>query len=488
MAKISKTAPPPLGDKNRKDDSIRESRNPPIENLFPTSVKSIRIDFTNANGVVLSKAVSSDFSSESLKNGVKMFRGNYFMMLSYSIAPNSRYTGESGDISIIADQSTLSVLPYDGSTARAIGDLYEPETRQPWQCCARNLMKNVLGDAREMGFECISAGELEFYLLKEKNLASPLRTRSKTRKKKATIEPFPSKSIPFTSYALDMSEAVLKDIVANLTGMGIRVTRFAKEGGAGQFEINLLHQKGIKTPDDIMTFKQVVKATALRRGLIASFMPKPFQNDMGSGMHVHMSLSNLKTGENAFVGATPSGRKDLSETCLHFVGGILHHSSALCALTAPTFNSYKRLKPGTVSADSISFGLDNRSAAIRVPSERTSSGLESTRVEFRIPDCTCNPHLALSAILASGLDGIAKKLSPGTPIGEDRGEASKQITSDLPRSLDEALDRLREDRAFFRKLLGDEFYDEFLIMKEYEWSRASSVISDWELESYVQAF
>ena len=447
-------------------------------------MKSIRIDFTNANGVVLSKAVSSDYASESLKGGVKMFRGNYFMMLSYSIAPNSRYTGRVGDISVIPDRSTLSALPYDSSTMRVIGDLYEPDSHEPWQCCARSMMKNVLSDAERMGFDCVSAGELEFYLLKGKNL-SPFRAgRRSAKRKKPTIQPFPDRSIPFTSYALDMSQEVLKDIIANLTGMGINVTRFAKEGGAGQFEINLLHQKGIKAADDIMTFKQVVKATALRNGLIASFMPKPFQNDMGSGMHVHVSLSNLKTGENAFVGVTPSGRKDLSETCLHFVGGLLEHSSALCALTAPTFNSYKRLKPGTVSADSISFGLDNRSAAIRVPSERTASGLESTRIEFRIPDCTCNPHLALAAIIASGLDGIRRKLSPGAPLGAKE----RVISRELPKSLDEALGRLREDRVFFRKLLGEEFYDEFLIMKEYEWSLASSVVSDWEIQNYAQAF
>ena len=225
---------------------------------------------------------------------------------------------------------------------------------------------------------------------------------------------------------------------------------------AGQSEIDVRFDTLVKTADNLMKFKYVVKNTALRHGKTATFMPKPIFADNGSGMHTHQSL--WKGGQPIFPG---NGYAGLSQTALFYIGGLLKHAKALAAIIAPTTNSYKRLVPGFEAPVNLAYSRRNRSASIRIPLYTESP--KAKRLEFRPPDPSCNPYLALAAQLMAGLDGILRRLDPGPPLDKDLyglpSEELKQIPT-MPGSLSEALGELEKDHDFLLK--GDVFTDDFL--------------------------
>jgi len=225
---------------------------------------------------------------------------------------------------------------------------------------------------------------------------------------------------------------------------------------AGQSEIDLRFDTLVKTADNLMKFKYVVKNTALRYGKTGTFMPKPLFDDNGSGMHTHQSL--WKDGQPIFPG---DGYAGLSETALHYIGGLLKHAGALAALIAPTTNSYKRLVPGFEAPVNLAYSRRNRSAAIRIPLYTESP--KAKRLEFRPPDPSCNPYFALAAQLMAGLDGILNRIDPGPPLDKDLyglpPEELKEIPT-MPASLGKALDALEGDYDFLLK--GDVFTEDAL--------------------------
>jgi glutamine synthetase len=225
---------------------------------------------------------------------------------------------------------------------------------------------------------------------------------------------------------------------------------------AGQSEIDIRFDTLVKTADNLMKFKYVVKNAALRHGKTATFMPKPLFGDNGSGMHTHQSL--WKEGKPQFPG---NGYAGLSPMALHYIGGLLKHARALAAIIAPTTNSYKRLVPGFEAPVNLAYSRRNRSASIRIPLYTESP--KAKRIEFRPPDPSCNPYLALAAQLMAGLDGILNRIDPGPPLDKDLyglpPEELKEIPT-MPGSLTEALDCLEQDHAFLLK--GDVFTEDFL--------------------------
>jgi glutamine synthetase len=225
---------------------------------------------------------------------------------------------------------------------------------------------------------------------------------------------------------------------------------------AGQSEIDMRFDTLTRTADNLMKFKYVVKNTALRYGKTATFMPKPLFGDNGSGMHTHQSL--WKEGKPLFPG---NGYAGLSPMALHYIGGLLKHARALAALIAPTTNSYKRLVPGFEAPVNLAYSRRNRSAAIRIPLYTESP--KAKRLEFRPPDPSCNPYLALAAQLMAGLDGILNRIDPGPPLDKDLyglpPEELKEIPT-MPGSLEEALSCLEKDHDFLLK--GDVFSENFL--------------------------
>jgi glutamine synthetase len=269
--------------------------------------------------------------------------------------------------------------------------------------------------------------------------------------------------------------------------MGFEVEAAHHEVAPGQHEIDFKYGDAVSTADNVTTFKLIVKKVALDHGLHATFMPKPIFGVNGSGMHVHQSLM---TGEgdavrNAFFDA--DAKFQLSHTAMCYIGGVLRHARAIAAVTNPLVNSYKRLVPGYEAPVNVAWSERNRSPMVRIPARRGMG----TRCEVRMPDPSCNPYLAFTAMLAAGLDGIKNKIEAGEPVNEnifemsDREKKRRKIDQ-LPANLAEALDCLEKD-DLIKNALGEHIYTHFVQAKRSEWATYISRVHPWEIEEYLSA-
>jgi glutamine synthetase len=248
---------------------------------------------------------------------------------------------------------------------------------------------------------------------------------------------------------MDKFQNIRSSMVLALEGIGIKVEVHHHEvGTAGQTEVDMRFDTLTRMADKVLWYKYCAKNTALKFGKTATFMPKPIFQDNGSGMHTHQSL--WKKGKNLFYDR--KGYAGMSRMGLHYIGGILKHAPALCALIAPTTNSYRRLVPGYEAPINLAYSQRNRSACVRIP--MYSKAEKAKRIEFRTPDPSCNPYLSFAACLMAGLDGVANKIDPGKPIDKDLYElppAEAAKVKQLPGSLDEVLDALEKDHDFLMK-------------------------------------
>ncbi len=266
-----------------------------------------------------------------------------------------------------------------------------------------------------------------------------------------------------------------------LESMEFEVEASHHEVAPGQHEIDFKYDEAVATADKIATFKSVVRKIAVDFDLHATFMPKPITGVNGSGMHVHQSL--FRDGENVFD--DPGRPWGLSDTALHYIGGLLEHARGMCAVTNPLVNSYKRLVPGYEAPTNIVWSERNRSPLARVPARR---GI-GTRVELRMPDPACNPYLAFAVMIASGLDGIATRRDPGEPINKNvfklsHREKRRLRIDDLPEDLREAARWMKKDR-FIRETLGDHIFTHLHEAALAAWHEYSAVVHPWEVDRFL---
>jgi glutamine synthetase len=256
---------------------------------------------------------------------------------------------------------------------------------------------------------------------------------------------------------LDSLQDIRTDMALTLQQVGIEVEVHHHEvATAGQTEIDMRRDELVKMADNLVKFKYITKNVAKKHNKTVTFMPKPIFGDNGSGMHVHQSL--WKAGKNLFYG---NGYAGLSEMAMYYIGGLLRHAPALCALTNPTTNSYKRLVPGFEAPVNLAYSQRNRSASIRIP--MYSSNPKAKRIEFRCPDPTCNPYLGFAALLMAGIDGIVNKIDPGKPLDKDIYDMTPEQLKDVPSapgSLSESLAALEKDHEFL--LRGDVFTEDLI--------------------------
>jgi glutamine synthetase len=274
-----------------------------------------------------------------------------------------------------------------------------------------------------------------------------------------------------------------------LAAFGIRVEASHHEVATGQQEIDFRYTDALRAADNVVTFKATLKEVARQHGLHATFMPKPIAGINGSGMHVHQSLTRIDGGENAFSdGQNEYGLSDLAR---QFIAGQLAHARGMCAVLAPLVNSYKRLVPGYEAPVYVSWGQINRSALIRVP-QVTPDRPESTRLEIRCPDPSCNPYLAFAVMLRAGLDGIKRGLEAPAISNEDlyhldeRGREERGLGT-LPGSLGEALAELQQD-DLVAEALGSHIRERFIEAKTTEWQEYLIQVSNWELDRYLRVY
>lgn len=437
------------------------------KNLDSEKVRFLRLQFTDILGH--SKNVELPISQfDKALAGEMMFDGS-------SIEGFTRI--EESDMLLKPDFETFLILPEliegtsNGRIARIICDITFPDG-SPFPGDPRYVLKRQIERLRDLGFDDMSVGpEPEFFLFERDEEDAP-----------TTITH--DGAGYFDLAPLDRGEEARRDMVDALVEMGFEIEAAHHEVAPGQHEIDFKYAPALESADSISTFRTVVKRVALNHGLHATFMAKPVGGINGSGMHTHLSL--FRDGKNAFY--DENAEYQLSTTALNWIGGLLEHASGMVAVTNPTVNSYKRLTPGFEAPTNIAWSASNRSAMIRIPARR---GI-GTRSELRMPDPSCNPYLSLAVMLAAGLDGIEKEITPPPAIQRNIYQMSvrdrrRHKIKELPGSLGDALGELRRD-AVIRNALGEHAFNHFIAAKTREFDEYRISVHDWELRQYLAEY
>ncbi|HZU75750.1 MAG TPA: glutamine synthetase family protein [Dehalococcoidia bacterium] len=362
--------------------------------------------------------------------------------------------GPVGEVRLVPEPGTFTVLPYDRRQARLICDLLTLDG-ELWEAYPRTFLKRMVARAATRALEAQAAFEYEFYL-------------ARRRPDGQGFEPWDD-SVCFGSAGMDSAAPFVDDLLAALVAQGIQPQQYYPELGPGQQELSIRHASALDAADQNIAVRETVRGVAMQHGAVASFAPKPFPEQAGSGMHVHLSL--WSGGRNALY--APERPHGLSALGSQFVAGILQHLPGLLALTCPSVNSYSRLQPNSWSSAYTCWGLDNREASVRVPSLFRGIEEASTNLEIKAVDGSANPYLALGGILAAGLDGIARRLDPGEPVNMNpavlsEDERRRRGVLRYPTSLGEAIAALEADPVLI-EALGPALAREALAVRRSEW-------------------
>ncbi len=367
------------------------------------------------------------------------------------------------DMVIIPDPATAIIDPFIKEPSLSlICDIHEPLTREKYERCPRNIAQKAEQYLASTGLADIAyfGPEAEFFIFDDVRFSSgenhsfyeldSIEGRWNSGRDEGPNLGYKPRykegyfPVPPTDHFNDLRNEMVRVLMS--CGLDVE-TQHHEVASGGQSEIDLRFAPLLKAADQLLLFKYIIKNTAYRNGRSVTFMPKPIFGDNGSGMHVHMSL--WKDGKPLFYGDRYAG---LSDMALHFIGGLLKHAPALCAITNPTTNSYKRLVPGYEAPVNLAYSQRNRSASIRIP--MYSSSPKAKRVEFRTPDPSSNPYLAFSAMLMAGLDGILNRIDPGDPLDKDIYDMAPEELRNVPNTpatLEEALMALERDHDFLLK-------------------------------------
>jgi len=439
------------------------------------NLRFVSLQFTDIVGHVKSVQVPMHQLEEAVERG-KWFDGS-------SIEGFARIA--ESDMFLVPDLDTFSPIPWepgigpDGKTklatgsARVICDVFTPQG-DPFPGDPRWVLRRQIDRAKAKGYILNTGPELEFFLLRREN---------------GSVEPVVHDAAGYFDLSEDLGTEVRKEMMNGLEDFGIRVETAHHEVATGQHEIDFEYADALRTADNAVTFKTTLKAVAAAHGLYATFMPKPFYGINGSGMHTHQSLWDIKKARNAF--SDPKDSYGLSETARQYIAGTLDHARGMIAVLAPLVNSYKRLVPGYEAPVYVGWARINRSALIRIP-QISKGSLNSVRMELRCPDPSTNPYLAFACMLAAGLDGIERKLTPPEPVEEnlyhfDAAKLESRKIKQLPGTLREALDELEADKVI-REALGEHVFERFVEAKTEEWNEYRTQVSSWEVDRYLEAF
>ncbi len=432
------------------------------ERLRADGVDVIRVSYPDMIGVDRGRDVLLDELPAAAEHGLAFCRAVYHTSPMGDVVPVQGGLDQGlPDIIVRPDLATVTPLPWEPAAAWCLGDASTPDGR-PAPESPRAVVRQVDERMRSLGYRLVCGPELEFYLCEPDGAGGWRRYADD----------------PGNVYVVGRKgdpQGLLLHMLRQLRDAGLRVTAANHEFSPGQFEINLGHSALPDAADRSFRLKSAVQEIARHRGLLATFMAKPFNDEGGSGFHVHVSVA-ADGGENVF--GDPDGPDGLSAAGRHAVGGVLRHAPALSALLNPTVNSFKRFGPDTLAPWLIDWGLDNRSAMVRIPPERG----QAARMEVRLGDATANPYLAMAALGAAIYLGIQDKAEPPDKLegyGYDPGRSPV-----LPMRLGAALDALESDHEL-TEVLGEYFVTSFLTYKRNEIERFERFVTDWEFREYA---
>ena len=437
------------------------------EKLAAQGVHTLIAQFTDIHGVAKGKLVPLANADALLADGVGFSGPSIWGTGLPRTGRRAEYYGR-------GSASTARALPWMPGYARIACDGFVDG--EPFDACPRQVLRRQIDRLSRHGWMLQTGIEPEFFLLRRAGQGyAPADALDRLDKPSYDLKSLPRQS------------DFLAQLVVGLKACGLDVFQIDHEDAHGQYEVNFMHADALTSADNLMLFKMAAQALAEERGMVFSMMPKPIANQPGSGMHFHLSLWDGE-GDNARC-VFDDRATGMSALGGHFIAGVLAHSAALCAIAAPTVNSYKRLMVGaSLSGTSwapayVAHGPNNRTAVVR-----TLHG----RFEWRLPDASANPYLATAALIAAGLDGIERKLDPGAACEEDLFELSlAQIRARgmalLPQDLNEALSALRAD-AVVGAALGETLTNQFVALKHAEWDEYRRHVSDWEMQRYAAMF
>lgn len=422
-----------------------------LELIEDEDIKFIRLQFTDVFGNLKNIAVTA--------NQLERVLNNHYTLPNSALFDGYSYGDE--DMYLYPDLDSFVILPWrpqHGKVARFLCDIYQKD-RTPYDMSPRTILKKVIAAGAEKGYTFYVNPNCEFFLFHTDENGIPTTI---THEKAGYMDVGP----------LDLGENTRRDIVFALEEMGFEVESSHHESAPAQHEIDFKEAEALQTADSVMTFKAAVRSTAKRCGLHATFMPKPKKGIAGSGMHLNISV--YKNDRNIF---NSREEDEICEEAKWFMGGIMEHVDAMCAVTNPLVNSYKRLMSGFDAPKDKTWTRKNKNALIKVH-QRFG---EDTKIDLRFPDSSANPYLAIAVCLAAGLDGIERQLDPGKEL-QNRQDLEINIEQ-LPGTLREAVLNMKED-SFMEEVLGSEFLAIYADAKMQEWNEYMEQVSNWELNEY----
>lgn len=441
-----------------------ESVEPIMERIKAQDIKYVRLIIIDLNGMPRAMIIPEYEIPVALKNGIG-FDGSSMGLVNI----------ENSDLTAHPDPSTF-LTPMWETPGLAIMFCYlsNPDG-SAFLGDSRGLLKTTLEELEKKNMGYNTGPELEYFYVTQNN---------------GSISPYGSGGYFFIP-PNDPTENIKLETMMCLEAAGFQLDKIHHEVAQGQQEINFRYNEALRTADNAVLYKLVVKTIAQKYGVTATFMPKPFWGVNGSGCHVHQSISDLKTGRNLF--GDSNSETGLSKMAYYFIAGILAHSKAMSMIVAPTVNSYKRLVPHYEAPVYITWGLGNRSALVRVPLYPGDKS-KVRRIEYRHPDPSCNPYLSATVMLKAGLDGVKKKLEPSQPEGDNVYHLSDQVEI-LPENLGEAVIAFSEDKII-SEALGEYIskrltlakkaeYDSYMKFVGTDWITSRPRITSWELEKYL---
>lgn len=430
------------------------------QELDAAGIEFVRFEQSDTHGTARSKTVPTRHFARFATSGLNFLLGHLGFDVQSGVAPGSGYLEDLGfpDSRIFPDLDTLVTVPWADGTASV---LCEPRFQdgRPAMAAPRAVARGLLRELEGMGFGFFSGFEYEFYLV-DRETRQP---------------PFPGIQI-FTTLRNNFDPLIVDEILLDMPQVGVDIITSNSEYGPGQMEINFAPAAGISAADHAFRFKNGVKEIAQILGYMASFMTKPYADQSASGCHYHHSLTDLKTGGNAF--SNPDRPFELNDTCRWWLGGQIRHAAAICAFASPTINCYKRYKQWSFAPTNATWGAENRTVGVRVKGLKG----EGAHLENRTPGAASNPYLVMSAILAAGIDGLRNHIEP--PPAVEKIAYGLEGVENLPAGLPQALDALEGD-AVLRGLLGEEFVGLYLAVKRHEINKAAQHGADASSQGFL---
>lgn len=431
-------------------------------------VQLVRFLYCDNGGVIRGKSAHVGQLARRMQSGIGLVKGMQSFTSIDTLAPDATY-GPVGEIRLVPDPSTFVLLPYAPRSGQMLVNMVELD-HSPWALDPRAFLQRMIAKAADAGLTFDAAFENEFYLA--------IRTEEGYRPV--------DRSLCFSAIGMESTEQVIQDIIAALTAQGLTVELSHPELGWGQQELSIRHAPALTAADEQITYRQTVRAVAAQHGLIASLAPKPFADQAGSGAHLHWSIWDKDHTTNRLAEA--NARDGLSPLARNAIAGVLTHLPGLLGLTTPSVNSFRRLQPHYWSSAYAAWGIENREAAVRVPSRYWDDEEGSTNLELKASDASANPYISLGGVIAAALDGIERDLDPGDPVDQDPGnltdeERERRGIRRFPETAAAALDELERDEVL-TKALGEPLAVEYLKVRRAEAAAYAEQDDAYELEQH----